>query len=367
MDIIKYLKENGNISFKAKKLNQIDEAIFTMLSYIDLNKYVSNDNNKVTLKEVQEKLYKDHKLSDFKYTIIGVQSAYKVFFALKDTTRYEDIKLYNYRYLGNKNIQFSCLMIDVIDNLTYVSFEGTDDLLSGWKEDFDLAYDFPVPAQRESIKYINETIPILTRRKYVLTGHSKGGNLAITAAMYAKNGIKGKIKKVMNFDGPGFNAKVRSSNRFMKVEKKLEMYIPNTSIVGLLMLHTNKYKVVKSTNVPPISHSILTWEIKGDKFDTTELSNFSKELDKTITDWMLNYDDKTKRKFVHEVFSIFERCNIYSLEDINMNKISSYQKIIKELKFSNPIVKDMLKDLLHILITYVKEDTKSFITSKIKK
>ena len=116
---------------------------------------------------------------------------------IKNEIRYKDLYLYNYSYKRDHDKQFSALFIDINEKLTYISFEGTDDLISGWKEDFQMTYMFPIPGQREAIKYINKSIPLFTDRKYVICGHSKGGNLSVVAGMYANPLIKNKIKRII--------------------------------------------------------------------------------------------------------------------------------------------------------------------------
>lgn len=65
-----------------------------------------------------------------------------------------------------------------------ISFRGTDDSLIGWKEDFNMAFQYPVPAQRSASAYL-DMVARLWEGPIILVGHSKGGNLAIYAAMNA--------------------------------------------------------------------------------------------------------------------------------------------------------------------------------------
>ena len=55
-----------------------------------------------------------------------------------------------------KNELQCCSITFKLDNLTYIAFRGTDDTLTGWKEDFNMAYKCPVPAQKMAVKYFNQ-------------------------------------------------------------------------------------------------------------------------------------------------------------------------------------------------------------------
>lgn len=73
-------------------------------------------------------------------------------------------------------------------------FRGTDDTLIGWKEDFKLAYVREIPAHRAAVTYLehylaSHPLPIM------VSGHSKGGNLALYAVAHVKeNGVRKSSK-----------------------------------------------------------------------------------------------------------------------------------------------------------------------------
>ena len=111
---------------------------------------------------------------------------YAPFFMKKmaHTKRFADMLLGNYALHNNeeKQVQFGAFTAEPGDGSIYVSFMGTDDSLIGWKEDFNMSFIRPIPSQLEAAEYVNETIKY-SRRKIRLGGHSKGGNLAIYAAV----------------------------------------------------------------------------------------------------------------------------------------------------------------------------------------
>ena len=70
-----------------------------------------------------------------------------------------------------------------------MAFRGTDTSITGVKESAMLSYMFPVPAQIEALYYFQETAS-LTEGDVRVCGHSKGGNLAVFAAVSCSNSLK---------------------------------------------------------------------------------------------------------------------------------------------------------------------------------
>ena len=97
---------------------------------------------------------------------------------------------------------------------------------------------------------------------------------------------------------------------------------------------------------------------------TNKLSSFSVEIDKVISKWIDNHDDKAKKMFVNDLFSIFDRCNITSLEKIHPSDVKSILLVLKETKNMSSESKEMIKDFLSTLFGIIKDDTFTFIKSK---
>src|SRR5574344_1015927 len=173
-DLINYLYNYGGKSFVEEPFNEVDNVILCWLTYLDLKGIVGRQ--KIKLSNVIGD-YLEHN-SEEELLKMTTHSKYTLKFirALPLTKRFKDLRLYNYIYIADKDIQFSALEIEITSKLMFVAFEGTDNLLSGWQEDFELSYEFPIPSQRMAIRYLNRTIGILPK-SVIVGGHSKGGNL----------------------------------------------------------------------------------------------------------------------------------------------------------------------------------------------
>lgn len=358
-----YIKKFGHLSFKELEFNDVDNVIFAVLSYLDFDGIIDIF-KKVSLNSAARSFFSKYGMKEINKNIISVKNAAKVLDLIKDTNRYSNLLLYNYVYKCNYEKQFSAMFIDIDEALTYISFEGTDDKVSGWLEDGALSYQFPIPAQREAIKYVNHNISIFSKRKYILGGHSKGGNLALVAGMYANPLIRGKIIKIISNDGPGLRLKELESKKYKKIEDIYDLIVPEYSVVGLLLQHKEPMHVIGANKKGLMAHNAGFWEVEGVSLKPAKLSDFSKKVDNIIKRWLKNYNMQERKEFLADIADILDSAGIDSLLDIKASMLSSLVKLIKESSRLDKRSKDIIMDFVNIIMVSLKEDVKSAIKAK---
>ena len=363
MNVYDYIENYKNDTFEEKQFNEVDATIFSFLSYIDFSSMLNN--NPLTIEEAG----KNHIIIDPKKdnNIVAVKEANKIFNKMKNTKRYKDCILSNYEYTGNDILQVGVICIEYEKDKVFVSFEGTDALMSGWREDFLLGTTFPTKSHKLAIKYLNRLFTF-TNKKIILGGHSKGGNLALVAGMYSNRLVRHKISKIYGCDSPGLLDKQFKSLRYQNLKKKYIHIIPNSSIIGILLNHAND-RVVKASKKGLIAHNIIYWEIEDNKFKRATLDNFSKELSKRIMQWIRKTTPETKVELTDNIYDILLEANVHSIIDIKENKRKILDLLSKSKNITNS-TKDSLKELIYILIksieTTKKEEFKSIINNILK-
>lgn len=364
MDVYKYIDEYGQYTFEEKEINEVDKVIFSFLSYANLEK-VFEDDEVLTIAEAGRQYLKLHPGKDI--NIIAVKEGNKLLKYIRNVKRYKDCLLYNYEYVGNNKVQFGVVSIEYQPFKVFVSFEGTDSLFSGWKEDFILGYQFPTLSHKMAIKYINKHFRF-TNKSLILGGHSKGGNLALVAGMYARVSIKRRIKEIINADGPGLLDKEFVSPRYQSIRKKYKHIMPNYSLVGLFLNHSNDY-VVNSTNKGILAHNIVYWEIEEDHFVKAKLSTFSKELDVAIRRWFSKYNLEDKESFINNLDYVFKEAGITSIMDIKTKKRSIINLITSSKDMSNHSKKLLTEFVMLIIKCFSevkKDEVKDLLTNMFK-
>ena len=356
-NILTYLKKYKNKTFREMEFNEIDNVIFSSITYSEFKGIIPEDRSTISLNDAMIKFVNKYTLKDAKKLGFAQKDSYKIIKEIIDSKRYKDILVYGYRYISNKDMQFCAMSFRAKGLFTYVGFEGTDHLLSGWKEDFEMIYHFPVSAHKEAIRYLDEMVYIFDKN-VIVGGHSKGGNLALVGCMYAHPIIRHKIKKIYSNDGPGLRKEQIESHSFKKIENKLVQIIPNYSVVGLLLLQNDDLIVIKSSRKDILAHAVLTWEVEDKKFKRSTLSTMSKRLDVSILEWLEKHDDEKRKKVITETFKALEDAGIKNLYDIK--SVRNAIKVIKSIRKLDQETKDILYDCLAFNLSYVlskdKED-----------
>ena len=360
MNLFDYVKMYGDKNFYEKDFNEIDNLVFSLISYLDFTHTDVNDEN-LTLEEVGGQYLSIFSYSDIKKIGRAQKDAYKLLKILIEKNRYKNVYLSDYVYKISNETQFSACTFKLRDDLYFICFEGTDEVVSGWKEDGKLACIFPVPAQKEAIKYVNKTIKIFGPN-FIIGGHSKGGNLALVSGMYTKWYKRGKIKTIYSNDGPGLREKEFNSKEFKKIKDKYIHIIPEYSVFGVLLKNDNN-KVIKSTKSNIFCHSISTWIVNKDKLVCGNLSIKSKRLENSIDTFLSTHTDLEKIRIVKSIFKVFEDASITHLT--NATSIKNILKILHNIGNIDKDSKKLIIDLFMYSFKYVSDvDLKNYFTDK---
>ena len=142
-------------------------------------------------------------------------------------------------------------------------------------------------------------------------GHSKGGNLAVYAAANVPSEIQERITVVYSHDGPGFDKAFFDEDGYVRIASKIHKSVPGSSIIGMLFEtreHVEDgYTVVSSDGASIMQHFALHWQVDHGQFVQADgLTSSAQYLARTINGWMAKYDDEHRRKFIENLFAIFE-------------------------------------------------------------
>ena len=278
-----------------------------------------------------------------------------------------DMLLGNYALHNNeeKQVQFGAFTAEPGDGSIYVSFMGTDDSLIGWKEDFNMSFIRPIPSQLEAAEYVNETIKY-SRRKIRLGGHSKGGNLAIYAAVKAKPALKRRIIAVYNNDGPGFDREMIESEEYRQMLPKIKTIVPEHSVVGMLLEHEEKYMIVKSSQTGIMQHDAMSWQVCGNRFETVKsVDRTSRMLNEALSNWINGLSRTQRSEFVETLFAIITSSGAVNLSDLSADRFNFAGSALKMYSSLDRETKIMLRRMLKSL-TGEFDKARKMINNKFK-
>lgn len=323
-----YLKWRGDLSFTQDPPNAVDALIFSALIYIHYGGSVEADpTTPVLLKTAAEEFFalEDHE------TRMRVKNDLELLHAAAKTTRFGFTQLVNYRDLliPEQETQFAAATFLLDDGSAFVAFRGTDNTLVGWKEDFNMTFQQTVPAQRLAAQYIREvaaeySIPLR------IGGHSKGGNLAVFAAARSSPQVQRQILDVYNHDGPGFTKYMMGDPGYLAMVPRIQTYVPQSSVIGMLLEHEEPYTVIRSKTVSLLQHDPYSWELMGREFiRMQEITEESRFVDAALKTWFSSMTNKERNQLVDAMFALLGSGGVENAMDIfHPKNIRTYLKTL---------------------------------------
>ncbi len=367
--VLDYIDWRGDLTFEQAPLNEVDGLILSLISYADFEGIVPDGmEDSVTIEEAVKKYFELRDVEKEKLARSMTRNAPQIIEKLAQSRRFKDLKLVNYVNLINLELQeqFGAVSVILDKKTLFISYRGTDDNIVGWKEDFNMCFLEEVPAQKDALKYL-ENVASIWRGKIYLGGHSKGGNLAVYAAINSINSVKKRILKVFNNDGPGFELKVINSDKYKSVSERIHKVVPRSSVIGMLFNHDEKVTVVASKESVALQHNAVTWEVIGDHFVyEAGLSDFGVLFDKTITRWLDAQDQETRKHSIETVFGLLETAGVKTLGDISGDNKKAWQSILLAYGKLDADTKKMLGGVLKEFFNTAKSVTKQEFSIKDK-
>ena len=306
-NIMDYLAWRGDIALAYRPFNDLDSLVLASLSYLNYPK--------------EPTLIRDlgvHVPAVDKLQFAFVHEIRAMLSAAAMTERFAGIRMHHPIAVTDqdRDMQFAAVTFDLPDGTHYVAFRGTDSTIVGWREDFNMAFESPVPAHSAAVKYLNEAAA-LTDGPLILGGHSKGGNLAVYAAAHADPMLQSRIRLIYSFDGPGLDDATMASKGYANIARRIRSFIPQQSVVGLLMTYHPDYTVVKSDGVGLFQHDSFTWQVLGTDFiAVTELDVSSQLVDHTVHEWLSRVSKEQRKLFIDTIFDILEARGAATIKEL---------------------------------------------------
>ena len=348
--IFDYLDQVAYDSIYETPFNELDMLMLTEITYLPFDQIVSDQMSPdctCRLFEAAEKVPQD-------LSMLVTKNRLKLLEKAASSTRFKNIKLMGYVNDIDPDVQkqFAAMIFKIKPDSYILTFRGTDDSIIGWKEDFHMTYMDQVPAQKTAVNYLRKAMDALPGQ-FILTGHSKGGNLASYAASQIEPEYQERIQSIYSYDAPGLNHSVITSQGYQTISDKIKRYIPQGSIVGM-MLETPKHaQIVKSTAIGGLAqHDTFTWQIADQTFVLLDnLNPDSLQVDKTLKNWVDSVSDEELKDFFDLFFGLILDAGISSINDLT--KLENFNKILAVFENANALTdeeRDMLTRLAKLLV-----------------
>lgn len=332
-NLLDYLTWRGDVPFEVSDFNQIDGVVLARFSYAPFQLAFSEENHTYhTVETVCEKMLQNEdcrRLCLYEEDVELIQK-------LKESTRFNQLKMGDFVdvYDDEEEVQFSAFSLMLDEAHICIVYRGTDNTLVGWKEDLNMGFVSPLGCQLRGKEYLEKIAEQNPNASIDLCGHSKGGNVSAYAAAFCKEEVQKRVRDVYDFDGPGFEDMVLESEGYGRVCDRIHTFVPQSSLVGMILGHREKHRIVHSMDSRvPYQHNLFTWQIlKNDFIYEEKTTNASRYFDRTLKDFLANMDKEHREIFVDTAYSLLGDTQAITLEDITTNFRDTSKIMLKTMK-----------------------------------
>lgn len=220
----------GDLTFAERPFCEADNLVFCELAYFDFSGILPElgSGGSLTPREAAERCAEQGRGNTAAF---GLPPSFLG--ELASSKRYGELCLSDFREVLDETeaCEFAAVTIRFDSRSAFVAYRGTSGALTGWEEDLRMSFR-SVPAQRQAADYLRQVVRSTDARLFV-GGHSKGGSLAVYAAMMCEEGRE-RIVRVYSNDGPGFCPQLLDTEKCSAVASKIVRIVPEFCVVGKL-------------------------------------------------------------------------------------------------------------------------------------
>ncbi|AMC92830.1 hypothetical protein AOC36_02165 [Erysipelothrix larvae] len=362
MNVIQYIKEKDTA---VDLENPVDALVLSILPYFQFE-LIEGFHKNMPLK------IKDLVLFDFEHIPMTsyLKPHYSLLKEMMQNTQFGNVEIVE--FVSETDVesvfQYASILLRVNKSALFVAFRGTMPTVVGWKEDFVLSYSEDIPSHHIASDYLNK-IASTSKQPLYCGGHSKGGNVAVYAASTLRR--KAHLKKVYNFDGPGFQHEIIRSKGYIQILKKVKKYVPESSVIGLLLESSETQTIIKSSQLGVLQHNPYTWKIKNGHFEVvSQLSENAQFLSKSLQDVLIDIPLEHRETALTQVFDAMKTYKLDQIDQLrelftfdNVRKISQvYQHADDE---SVRLLADIIKTTLSSTAKMKVKETVNQISKRV--
>ncbi|MGN0746563.1 MAG: Mbeg1-like protein [Aristaeellaceae bacterium] len=328
--MLDYLRSCGNRSLDDLPLGDVDRLIFAQLAYLDLRGAQTHQPLSGALAQAAFDTDADATEMRFPYQHADDKSLCAL---LSGCSRYAGVTFEGFHSAFDhaQERQFAALVLRLPDGAVLIAYRGTDNTLAGWKEDFNLVFMEEIPSQAMARQLAEEVAP--TAPAIELCGHSKGGNLALYAAVMGSGEVRARLRCAVSFDGPGLSRRMAESPAWQEVQGRLRLLTPTFTLLGALFHQPEEVRIVESRAMGPKQHYPYNWRTDGPDFAyAPRRSRPGQKLGDVLRAALEQLDPPTRERFVEAVYDIISATGAQTAGDLLSGWLRNTRLILRRLR-----------------------------------
>ena len=337
-------------TFAERPLCVVDSLVFSWLAYTRLGTSVERACTRAGV--ALHELLRAEEFAHMFGSSWDPDGSRDLLFAVCASPRFREARLTEFRFKTDRasEEQFAAMTFLLPGGGAYVAFRGTDSTIVGWKEDFNMTFLNPVPAQAEATRYLDEVAETVSGPIFA-GGHSKGGNLAVYAAATCAPGHRARIERVFSHDGPGFHREFCASDEYRAVLPKMEKTVPKSTMIGAVLSESPDcpVRIVESEGFSLFQHNPFLWEVDleaGDFVPADGYTAASRFFNSTLDAWMDKYTLEERGRFVDALFDVIGVTGANHFSDIMADRKATVPLMLDAVEGLDPDLQEFVKDVI---------------------
>ena len=345
-NLIDYLEKVKELTFDQEPLNILDKVCINEIGYLTYEKWLTASDLQKTINLHD---YAEGKVLNPEYTFMVTKERVDLAETMVRSRRFAGLNLSNYCSVLDKEVekQFAAMIFSLPElDHQHIVFRGTDDSVIGWKEDFQLTYSREIPAHRSAIAFLSEHLPNLSGH-ITVSGHSKGGNLALYSAVQSSTALREQIAELLLLDSPGLMKSLLEKPSYQELKPKMTVVRPQESVVGVMLYWDKVAKLVAADGIGIAQHNVLLWQVDLEGSDfvyVDQPTDLSQRLKETFQEWIETLPNQQLKLVCDLFFDTILDSGIESLDDIGIKTLPKLGQLLQEFGNFTDQQKKVLQD-----------------------
>ena len=343
-----YIETNGGVSFCDVPFGDADNLLFCQIFYMPFERVVSESfAEPVPFPQACDEVFAARGYQHKKLGLMIPADGSHNIMRMAVQPRFSEMKIVGVKEAlsANPAVQFGAGTFLLPDGTMVIVYRGTDDTILGWKEDLDIFARKEIPSYQMALDYLEKAAAAFDR-PIILCGHSKGGHLALYAAVHTTDAIRDRIHTIYNNDGPGYyDYRLFHTKEYSDLLPRYRHLVPHSSFVGMLLAHDYDYTTVTS-NLPlgPLQHDLKSWQIVNGKLQTRpDVDLLAKITDVALSDIVSRVSDAQGAVVDAVANKLIEATGQVTLTGLTQHIGSAVGGAVKAWKAVEPQAKETFK------------------------
>lgn len=388
--LIDYVRWVGDLDFDKKPFCDMDVLILCVVGYLDMkpvyqvsgmgtpdvkNNGVQGEtmipkvekHQKMTIREVSRRI-REQGLTYYVRTVGPDNGQIELQDAIAASKRFGDVLVKDYvdEFDHDSALQFSAMTFEAAGK-RIISYCGTDHTIAGWKEDFMISFTHPL-AQNKAVEYAHRAIEAEPEVPFILSGHSKGGNLALYAACMISDEDWDHVEHVYDLDGPGLCPEVVDLSVLDRIQDRTTLVGPEYAVISkLFKVNIKDTRIIASAAEGMMQHGLYSWcTDHGKMMLLKEHDPRSLALNQAIDQWMADLSAEERKHFVDQLFDALSAGGkAVTIDDIGAKGGPSYEEVFAKVLAMDEKTRQIFKELP--MRTMLEKDMQLSIESTLEK